>query len=372
MKFTCDKSEILPLLSIALKAIPRLPERVIFGCFHIQVDDTTLSVTSTGGDTWVVATHELECDDITPGEAVVPAKKFLDGLKELDAGAVNFEVSKKPSEIVLTQGTAKFKFYLRKAEDFPAVPSEDMDTIEVETVPFKNGVTRVLNSLSVEEGRTPLLGVYFTSEDAHLRMVSTDSYRLAIVDVPKIAAPNKLNGKLIPGKLLRLVHSQMAGTEKIDIGVSEHRVSFSTGNVLFISSFLDAEFPKYDALLPDESSMLQLDFSSEAKMSLRKSIQQAVVVLDGSEPLRLKLDSDSVSVKAISDAVGEVTVDIPISYDGEAMTIGLNPKYMSDIISDVPGEKFSLGINDSKKPLVLRGDPSDEFLGLLMPIRLAD
>ena len=68
--------------------------------------------------------------------------------------------------------------------------------------------------------------------------------------------------------------------------------------------------------------------------------------------------------------VGGETEHIPAGYSGEEMTLAFNSRYLNDGLSVVEGDEVILDVMDPLKPGVVRGSGSENFLYLLMPVRL--
>jgi DNA polymerase-3 subunit beta len=68
--------------------------------------------------------------------------------------------------------------------------------------------------------------------------------------------------------------------------------------------------------------------------------------------------------------VGGETEYVEADYAGEEMTIAFNSRYLNDGVSAVDDDEVALDVLDPLKPGVLRGAETEEFLYLLMPVRL--
>ena len=55
---------------------------------------------------------------------------------------------------------------------------------------------------------------------------------------------------------------------------------------------------------------------------------------------------------------------------GEEMTVAFNPEYLAAGVDAVAGDEVVIAVIDPMKPAVLRGAGHDEYLYLLMPVRV--
>ena len=60
---------------------------------------------------------------------------------------------------------------------------------------------------------------------------------------------------------------------------------------------------------------------------------------------------------------------IPIDYWGDEVILGLNPKYLLDVLSVVQTEKVIIELTDAISPLLLREEESYAYKAVVMPVR---
>ena len=76
------------------------------------------------------------------------------------------------------------------------------------------------------------------------------------------------------------------------------------------------------------------------------------------------------SSTAITQDVGNAVEEIDASYDGTEMTVAFNPDYLLAGIDAIDADDVTLATMDPMKPAVLRGVGQDDYLYLLMPVRV--
>ena len=74
------------------------------------------------------------------------------------------------------------------------------------------------------------------------------------------------------------------------------------------------------------------------------------------------------SEMCIRDRAQEV---LDANYEGDELTVAFNPDYLLDGIDVTPSEEITLQTVDSVKPAIMRGSDSEDFLYLLMPVRVS-
>jgi DNA polymerase-3 subunit beta len=129
---------------------------------------------------------------------------------------------------------------------------------------------------------------------------------------------------------------------------------------------IEGSFPNYRQLIP-ESYPSRLTVDREALLS---AIDRASLVAEDHIPIRLSLSPGGVELSVSRQDVGGETEHVEAEYVGEEMTIAFNSRYLNDGVTAVEEEKVVLDVLDPLKPGVLRGSEGDDFLYLLMPVRL--
>ena len=74
---------------------------------------------------------------------------------------------------------------------------------------------QVVRAASTDDARAVLTGVLLAAEDDGLRMVATDSYRLAVRDLPGTSVLGAGQNVLIPGRALNELQRVMGDVEEL-------------------------------------------------------------------------------------------------------------------------------------------------------------
>ena len=101
-----------------------------------------------------------------------------------------------------------------------------------------------------------------------------------------------------------------------------------------------------------------------------EAIRRVKILAQDSTPVRLRLGGDTVQLTAITQDVGNAHEEIDAGYDGAEMTVAFNPDYLASGIDAVEGDEVALATMDPMKPAVLRGVGHEDYLYLLMPVRV--
>jgi DNA polymerase-3 subunit beta len=266
-------------------------------------------------------------------------------------------------EIEISGGGPVFRFREFATADFPKLSDPALKgAVAVDGGAFVDAIGQVGVAASTDDARPVLTGVYFESEAGKLRLVATDSYRLAVRDLP--AVESNLAG-LVPGRALKeIARTVSAGSLRVAVG--DREAGFASDRGVLSARLIEGTFPNYRQLIP-ASYPHRLTIGRQA---LLEAIDRASLVAEDHIPIRITLQKGGIELSVTRQDVGGETEHVPAEYRGDEMTIAFNSKYLNDGVTAIPDETIALEVLDPLKPGVLRGADSGDFLYLLMPVRL--
>lgn len=359
MRIRAERDDLTDVLSRATRAVgTRSPMPILQGVL-VEVTGKTLRVTGT--DLEVTVRTELEVEVMEEGRTVVPARLASEAVRKLPPGAVTLEAG--DGEVEITGGGPRFRFRELTVDDFPKIAEAGLEgAVTVDGDAFGAALDQVSVAASTDDARPVLTGVYFENEGGTLRLVATDSYRLAVRDVPSVEAD--LSG-LVPVRALREL-GRSVGAPKLQVSIDGREATFASERGTLTARLIEGTFPNYRQLIP-ESYPARLEVERQA---LLDAIDRASLVAEDHIPVRLKLQQGGVELSVTRQDVGGETEHVEASYDGDEMTIAFNSRYLNDGVSAVQHETVRLDVLDPLKPGLLRGGDDEDFLYLLMPVRL--
>jgi len=88
-------------------------------------------------------------------------------------------------------------------------------------------------------------------------------------------------------------------------------------------------------------------------------------------PVRLVLSAEGLELLAITQDVGQAHENLDAKYEGAELTVAFNPEYLAQGVEVTPGDEVVLETIDALKPAVIRSTETQDFLYLLMPVRVS-
>jgi DNA polymerase-3 subunit beta len=323
----------------------------------------------TGSNLWVTGTdHEMtvrastEVEVMEEGRAVIPGRLLADAVRRMPAGPVT--IGSTDGEVEIVGKGPRFSIRPLNVEDFPQISDTTGEGVEVDGEELAAAINQVVVAASTDTARPILTGVLFESSPEGLRMVATDSYRLAVRDLAGVG----LEGTgLVPARGLREL-PRTIGAAKVTARLGDREAVFSSERGTLRLRLIEGSFPKYRSLLPD-SYPNQVIVKRE---DVLEALGRVSLVAEDHIPVRLKLTEGGVEVSVSRQDVGGETEHIPGTYTGadEEVSVAFNPRYLADGVSAVEGENVRIQVIDGVRASVVDGGEGDHFSYLLMPVRV--
>ena len=121
--------------------------------------------------------------------------------------------------------------------------------------------------------RPILQGILLTVEDNTIRLVATDSFRLAVCDASVESPADEAFRAIVSGNVFHDVLSMPTLEDSIQIGITESQVVFTFGTTTFVSRRIEGNFPDYKQLLPAScATAVDIDVAEFAAALKRVSV----------------------------------------------------------------------------------------------------
>ncbi|HEX5615313.1 MAG TPA: DNA polymerase III subunit beta [Acidimicrobiia bacterium] len=364
MKFRCERDTLADAIATAQRtvatrtgALPVLHDlRITAGPNGIEIVGSDLEITNR-----VQAPAEVE----QPGVAVVP-KMLGDIVRKLDPGTVTIVVE--GDEAQVSAGRFSTSLRLKAAEDYPRLATADGAGTRVDAGAFAAALRQVVRAASKDDMRPILTGVLLAEHAGGLRLVATDSYRLAVRDLRGVRLEALPEGQqvLVAAKGLAEVQ-RLAGDGELEVVLGDREVVFRTDRAEVTARRIEGDFPKYEQLIPSGYPN-RLTVSREAFMEALDRVQ---IVGQGRDnaAVRLSMHADGVDLTMTAQDVGTSQENIDAKFEGTELTVAFNPAFLRDGIEAMDATDVALETMDPLKPATLRAAEGGDFLYLLMPVR---
>jgi DNA polymerase-3 subunit beta len=352
VRIRAERDELADVFSRANRAVGQRPAQPILQGILCETVGSKLRVTGSDLEMTIRTTADVDIQE--EGRVVVPGRLATEAIRKLPSGAVTVEAG--DSEVVITGRGPKFSLRELPVVDYPELSEPTFEgSLDVDGDTLGNAVNQVTVAASADAARPILTGVLFEPSPDGVRLVATDSYRLALRELEGFSL--KESG-LVPA-----------------IGAKEMQASVGTREIVFGSSrgsltlrLIEGNFPNYASLLP-QSYPNRLVVSKE---QLLDALGRAALVAEDHIPVRITMHDGGAEMTVTRQDVGGEVEHLPGEFEGSAdeVLIAFNPRYLSEGVAAILTDDVEIQVSDGLKPAVLRGVGDSSFLYLLMPVRI--
>lgn len=331
---------------------------------RLEVRDDELLVAGTDLDLTIETSVPISA--AVDGVVVAPGRLTVDIVRSLEPGGVLLEADQE--DLHISSGRAQFSVRLFAAEDFPRLPGREGPAVLLPVAEFSAAVRQVVPAAAADDTRPMLTGVLLTSESGTgLRLVATDSYRLAKRELPNATVLSEGQKVLVPARALNELLRVLSSAEQLTVRLGRTDAGFEVGRVVVTTRLIEGEFPNYSQLIPSHYPN-RLAVGREPLVDALRRVR--LLVKDATTPVRLALRPTGVELSVVSQEVGQAVEELDAKYEGAELTVGFNPAYLIDGLEATGGEEVVLEVLDALKPATIRPIDGDDYLYLIMPVRL--
>tara|TARA_B100000315_G_scaffold15325_1_gene13798 strand:- start:543 stop:1718 length:1176 start_codon:yes stop_codon:yes gene_type:complete len=306
---------------------------------------------------------------VAEGQVTLNAKKLFDILRELPSEEVHL-TREDNHWVTLKCGKSKFRLPGMPSQDFPPFPEFSQDSLlEFSSKLLKEMIRKTFFAQSPDETRQVLNGLLLEREGRKLNMVGTDGHRLAVIkrNLGDAAKGGKLS-YLIPKKalaeLMKLIEDEDA---TFSFSAKNNHLAFMQGDQVIVSRKIDGKFPNYQQVIPSDNK-LQVSVNRDVLQHALKRV--ALLADEKSKMVRFDVQSGNITLTTDATELGEAREEIPVSYSGGDVSIGLNAKYVLDVLNVVDDEEVVLNLKDQNSSCLITSNKDKDYQSIVMPMRL--
>jgi DNA polymerase-3 subunit beta len=370
MKLTCPTDALLTACQLVGAAVAARTTMPVLANIKAVAEDDALILTGT--DQEVGIRYELRGVEVKrAGSAILPPLKIIAILRESTDETVSIDAGEKGTSVKC--GTGKYELLAGDPDQFPDFPTiDDADSYhEVNAGLLRTMIRRTAFAADKKEGtRWAVTGVLWEAEKDRVRLVATDTKRLALIDGAAVIHGQGTDPKgpshLIPIKTIQLLERHLTDDgEPIRIALRENAAMFQTARWMIHTKLVSGRFPPYRDIVPKKAGVkIPLDaplFAARVRQAQITSDEEAKRVDFTFAPGKLTLQARGADVGS-----SEVTMKLE-QYNGDELKIAFDPSYVLEFFRAIDGEpNVLMEMTDSQKPAVFR--LGDHYLYLIMPM----
>ncbi|MFC1629969.1 DNA polymerase III subunit beta [Patescibacteria group bacterium] len=317
---------------------------------------------------WGLAKVEKE------GKTTVPVKFLSSFVGLLPKDSVKLEA--KDSTLYVEGGSFKNQIKGFNPEDFPVVPEIDKSaSLEVNCQPFIEGLSQVVETASLTSARPEISGIYLNFQKEFLKIVATDSFRLAEKTLFPESKIEKEHSLILPQRAAReLINILSDKKGKLSIYFSPNQVMFELpmtetdhAQLRITSKLIEGEYPNYQEIIPKKYETQVVLPRGELLTQLK-----AAGLFSGKvSEVKVQVNPEKNGIEIFSQSVdvGQNQSFLSGKVKGKKTEISFNWRFLLDGLSHIKTSEVILDLSGEEGPASLKPADDSSYLYIVMPIK---
>lgn len=367
MKIICEREKLLRAFQTVAGVVPAKSPKTVLRNVKIEALQDAVVLMGTDLENGIrVEISGMEISD--PGQALLPIDRFGSILRESSDEKLEMEDDGK--RILVRGAQSRFQLPSEDPMQFPAVdPFQEENCFELPAAFLREMIHRTVFATEQENSRYALGGVLIEVDGAELNGVATDGRRLArqVGKVKPIGQPDSADRTtIIPTRAMQLIDRATAeNNEEIRIAAKDNKVLIRSQRTTIHASLTEGRFPNWRAVFPRKDDLTRIEIPVGP---FHAAVRQAAIVTSNERRgVDFTFGDGKASLSAHGAELGESHIELPIAYEGEEITVKLDPRYVNDFLRVLtPEQTFAVEVRDSRTAAVFSTD--DGYSYVVMPL----
>jgi len=370
MKVTVAAGSLGQGLHVVSRAVSSRTTLPILNNVLMQTSDQGLQLTATNLEIGIRQMIPAEVQE--EGGITVPARLLTDFVSSHPNEPLSMALDKKTQSLSLR--SAKFDASIRGIDpaDFPPVPSGvEGRRVKIDQGELRDAIEQTVIAASSDEGRPVLTGVYVQLNGAKATFAATDGHRLAVKTLPVTGEATDADTVVIPARALtELSRILKVGGDPIDVtvGPQKNQVYFKTGDVELMSRLIEGTYPNYQQVIPGQSTTTIIAKTQDLLFTTK---MVSLFSKDAANVIKFKTEGNKLTLTANTSEVGQNIADVEAKIEGLDLQVAFNSKYLLDVLAILGTDEVQLGFTGPLNPGIVRPVGKDDYLYIIMPVRVA-
>jgi DNA polymerase-3 subunit beta len=372
MKVEILKENLKNGLSIVEKIVGKNVSLPILDNVLMETEDSFLSLSSTDLETaikiWILTKI------IKTGKVVVPAKFLSNFVSLLPNEKITLEEKKQGLYVECKSFKNQIQGF--NSDEFPLIPEfKNLEFLEVDNIKFCQGLSQIVDVASPSQSRPEISGIYFIFSKNSIKIVATDSFRLAEKTIVLEEPIKKEISFILPQKPAREIINilgEKEGKTKIYFSSSQTMFEFPMKDVprpqvQIISRLIEGEYPNYEEIIPKKFKTHVIVKRDE----FLNQIKAASLFSGKVNEVKIKINPESkeLEISAQDPEVGESKSSISAKIEGEEIEASFNYKFLSDGLLNIRSSEVIFDLSKEDGPCILKPVGDASYIYVVMPIK---
>ena len=364
MLVSCHGIELSDAFLSVSKAISNKITNPILEGIKIVAEDDTLTLSAT--DTELSIEKKIKANIKAEGEGVVPGKFITEFVKKLTNEMVEIEINEK-NQMIIRYDDSQSIIQCYNVLEYPSFKNvETMQYFGIAQKDLKTIINKTIFSVAVDDSRPILKGVLFDIERNTLNAIALDGYRLAKVK-KNIVSDLDVN-IVIPAKSLSEISRLLDDSdEMINLYVDKSVLMVDFGDTKLTTRLLEGDFVNYKQIIAANYETVCVVNKNQFEDALERASLLSKV--GQGNCVKFEVKEKNLCITSNSE-LGNVKENVPVNTTGKELLIAFNARYFIENLHANTDEFVKVCFNSPANPCVIVPVEGDEFLYLILPVRM--
>lgn len=364
MLVNCQGLELSDAFLRVSKAISNKITNPILEGIKIVAEDNTLTMSAT--DTELSIEKKIKAEVKVEGETVVPGRFITEFVKKLTNSTIELEVNEK-NQLKIRYEDSESMIQCYNPVEYPGFKKVDTNEFfGISKKDFKTCVNKSIFSVAVDDSRPILKGVLFDINKNELNTVALDGCRLA--RVKKHINSQITKSIVVPARSLNELSRLIDDSDDIiNVYIDQYTIMVDLGDTKVTSRLLEGEYINYKQIIPVNYET----FVIINKEQFEQALERATLLsrANASNYVKFDIKENNLCITSTSE-LGNIKENIPVNVSGKDLMITFNPRYFLECLKVNTNEFVKICLNKDSTPCVVVPTEEDEFLYLILPVRV--
>ena len=365
MKATCARKDLFHGVQTVSRAIAGRSAWPILNNVLVRSEEGHLRLTAFDLELGIECTVPAVIAE--EGSLTVPARLIAEVLSTLPEADVHISVDEQ-NAVNVKCDKSDYTLLGLPAEEFRTLPEiPDTRSFEITQVALRDMIRQTIFAVSPDESRAILTGILLILEKDELKLVATDTHRLAIRTSTVAKAAGEITC-IVPRRALDELSRLLEDEDKpVTVSIADSQIKFIVDGITIISRLIEGQFPNYERVIPTEC---EKKLTIPADDLLARVRRVSIVARENANRIIVRTEGDNLIMTAESGDVGKAYEELEIVKEGEDIEIAFNAKYLLEFLSVVGSEGIFIELTGALNPGAVKPVGKDDYLYVLMPMQI--
>ena len=368
MKVRCHREGLLAAFQLASVAVPARDLKPVLRNLKAIADGDRCTLLATDLELGIrLDVRGLDVEEA--GDALLPASRMLAILRE--SGDEELAIEADAQTCLVKGASSEYEMGGEDPDEFPDIPEFAGDKYhELPAGPLREMIRRTIFAAANESARYAITGILWELEGDTARLVGTDGRRLAVATTEAVPhgghdTKGQTHVHVVPTKAMQLLERNLQDPEeRVKVCLQPNEALFKTERAVIYSRLVEGRYPPYREVFPKKPT---------AKVPLvvgpfHAAVRQAAIMTDEeSKKVVFSFAKKKLTLQARGSATGRSKVEMPIEYEGKAIDIAFDPKFLTEMLRVLnPDDALALELTDGNSVALFRA--GEHYSYIVMPL----